>query len=122
MLFIGHMMWLWLSLLVLHMAPIHRAVAAQESPDVSAQIIIANLDRVDIGQNDPFYIRLPSSWSAAGGSTAGVSKVANSSLTSPSSCPHTSGFLGKFANKGAGRNPYQSLPQTEYSLGHETPE
>lgn len=38
----------------LHMAPSGWTVAAQESPDVSAQITIANLDRMDISQNDPF--------------------------------------------------------------------
>lgn len=50
-----------------------------------------------------------------------VSKVTKSPLTSPSSCPRVS-LQWKFVNKGAGRDPYQSLPQTAYSLSHEDPQ
>lgn len=51
-----------------------------------------------------------------------VSKVTKSPVTSPSSCPHVSGLKWKFVNKRAGRDPYQSLPQTAYSLSHEDPQ
>lgn len=51
-----------------------------------------------------------------------VSKVTKSPVTSPSSCPHVSSLKWKFVNKRAGGDPYQSLPQTVYSLSHEDPQ
>lgn len=79
------------------------------------------IGRMDPSQSDPSAsgfqaVLLPA------GSIGGVSKAAKSSVTSPFSRRHISGPVGKFVNKGAGRNPYQSLPQIVYSPCHKTPE
>lgn len=85
------------------------------------RLLQIRLGRMDPSQSDP----LASGFQAVllpAGSIAGVSEAAKSSVTSPFSCPHISGPVGKFVNKGVGRNPYQSSPQIVYSLCHETPE